>query len=365
VYVLFWGSGDWRLPRRVNTVAHAAVHAGRVSGPIALGVSAGLEMASEAISFTRDEGEAEALGRRFKRHMAQIPFARKYPINLIGHSLGARVLHYALASHDWSDYKLRDCILLGGAADAEDEDWPDCADELRGNLYNVWSEDDQVLKLLLKNLNRLPGRPDEEPVGLGPISWSYPGKIVNRKYKLGHGEYWQNLEYILSRVWPRFRQSRTPLLSCPECEGGVTVACEACEGEGGIECDTCDDDCAVQCDACEGEGGYECSDCDGDGTIACERCDGEGQVACGYCDEEGCGHCDDSGSRTCSGCDGVGELWCGTCDGEGAVACDDCESEGAVACDECEGEGAVECDECEGEGEVECDECEGSGLYEA
>ncbi len=118
-----------------------------------------------------------------------------------------------MGTNDWSKYRVRDVVLLGGAADADDEDWPECAKRIRGKIYCAWSPADRVLR----------GIPDlRRPVGRHGISGSHP-KIVNRRYQLGHGEYWDNLEYLLSRLWPRFRQAAHDLVAtmadveCPYC----------------------------------------------------------------------------------------------------------------------------------------------------
>lgn len=198
VYLLFWKSGHWN-PSHITHVA--------TCGGAAL---------FKFVEFKLFESKAERLGMRFLMHLSRILHATEYPINLIGYSLGARVVHYALAVNDWSNYRLHDVILLGGAADADDDDWPHCAKKLKGKIYNAWSPCDQVLKI----------KPDCRPaIGRLGILWAHP-KIVNRRYLFGHQEYLDNLEYVLSRLWPRFLQAKKPLaedVECPYCEEELWV----------------------------------------------------------------------------------------------------------------------------------------------
>jgi transcription elongation factor Elf1 len=201
VYLMFWKSGCWKFPPWV-----LAAGGGARALNLALAAAAA-EFAIRIAHFKFFESKAEQLGRRFLRHLSKIPHAREYPINLIGFSLGARVVHYALATNDLANYRVRDVILLGGAADAKDEDWPECAEKIKGKIYNAWSPDDFVLKWLKPDLR--------SAIGRHGILWRHP-KIVNRRYKLGHDEYWFNLEYLLSRLWPRFVQAKKPLINLPK-----------------------------------------------------------------------------------------------------------------------------------------------------
>lgn len=129
---MFWNSTERTPTSLLETVLDGAILVTSVS--IAL-----------ARNFKFFESKAEQLGRRLLVHLSKIPYAREYAINLIGYSLGARAIHYALAIHDWSRYRLQDVILLGGAADANDDDWPACAEKLRGKIYNAWSPIDHTL----------------------------------------------------------------------------------------------------------------------------------------------------------------------------------------------------------------------------
>lgn len=229
VYLMFWKSGSWALPAWTLAVARGVRAVNRASVVVATAT----EVVLRTAHFKLFESKAERLGERFLMHLSKIPHARDYPINLIGHSLGARVIHYALATNDWSNYRVRDVILLGGAADAQDEDWPECAKKIKGKIYNAWSPFDGWLFI----------KPDlRRAVGRHGILWSHP-KIVNRRYELGHTQYWDNLEYLLSRLWPRFRQAKKPLINlpkdadCPYC--GKVVEVFPPWDDSRVECGVC------------------------------------------------------------------------------------------------------------------------------
>lgn len=220
VYLMYWQSGNIRMPPWVLAAATAARIARISTSTAILGPAAVAgEVLMQIWDFKKHEAMAEELGQRFKRHLSRIPFARDYPVNLIGYSLGARVIHYALAFNDWNNYKLKDCVLLAGAADAEDEDWPECAEKLSGKIYNAYSEKDGILKV----------KPDFRlAIGRHGILWRHP-QIVNRKYQLGHFDYMPEFEYLLQRLWSGFEQSPQALpeqqaeVACPYCHVGLNV----------------------------------------------------------------------------------------------------------------------------------------------
>ena len=70
----------------------------------------------------------------------------------MGHSLGCRVIYYALETLSTKDKKfIKDAYLLGGAVDRKDnEGWSKSSKSLTGNIYNCYSRNDYVLKYLYK-----------------------------------------------------------------------------------------------------------------------------------------------------------------------------------------------------------------------
>ena len=71
---------------------------------------------------------------------------------LVGHSLGARVIFYALQNLAASSQKprIRHAILLGGAVGADKEDWEIAASAVSGKIINCYSKHDDVLRYLYK-----------------------------------------------------------------------------------------------------------------------------------------------------------------------------------------------------------------------
>lgn len=162
-----------------------------------------------APTFPWKQRDAEEYGKRLRVHLGKVPGARALPLNLIGHSLGARLIHWALAHYDWSSYNLQNVVLMGSAASREDDDWRQCADAVRGTLVNAWSDADWILKAKLF----------DSPAGLKRLRVRHPS-IRNVKTSLGHLDYWDNLEWVLQRsLRDRFHQYKKDAIAseCPFC----------------------------------------------------------------------------------------------------------------------------------------------------
>ncbi len=206
-YLLYWRSGSWKLPAWTQTVftisrtAYRVIRAGEMFSPVFLLADAAMLTVAEMLSYRYYERRAETLGKNLRQHVAKIPEALDYPINLIGHSLGARVIYYALFLDEWWEYDIKDCILLGGAADVEG-DWETCLTRISGGIYNAYSKWDLALKIT----------PDmRKRVGRHPIQSS--PRMINRQYTLQHTDYWSRLDDILPNLWEGFRPSpHIPLL---------------------------------------------------------------------------------------------------------------------------------------------------------
>jgi hypothetical protein len=86
----------------------------------------------------------------------------------MGHSLGARVIYYALqALNGRKPRKVRTAHLLGGAVgNNPGENWSKAASALFGPLHNYYSSNDQVLKILYSVGTFFLG---SSPIGRTPI----------------------------------------------------------------------------------------------------------------------------------------------------------------------------------------------------
>jgi pimeloyl-ACP methyl ester carboxylesterase len=83
---------------------------------------------------------------------------------LMGHSLGARVIHYLL--RDLLKHRtvlIKDVFLLGGAVGRTG--WPRADEIVEGTIYNCFSQDDKVLQCLYKGATLF----HDEPIGLGNV----------------------------------------------------------------------------------------------------------------------------------------------------------------------------------------------------
>ncbi len=127
----------------------------------------------------------------------------------VGHSLGARLIHYALEHYDWTPYHLQNVVMMGSAASATDDDWPRCADKVSGKLVNAWSKVDGYLS----------AKPLDKPAGLNPLPFRHP-KIRNVHTGLWHTNYWPSLEWVLQRsLGADFQQHAAEIeAACPFCE---------------------------------------------------------------------------------------------------------------------------------------------------
>jgi hypothetical protein len=120
---------------------------------------------------------------------------------LMGHSLGTRVIYYALqALSTRKDICIKDVFLLGGTVDRLDiEGWEKAAKAVSGNIFNCYSSNDAILKYLCQPANLFLSK----PIGLGPID--YKDNKINNFDVTGivssHMEYKNNLEKILDIIF--------------------------------------------------------------------------------------------------------------------------------------------------------------------
>lgn len=116
---------------------------------------------------------------------------------LMGHSLGARVVFFALMALATKEEKyVHDAILMGGAVGRDDlQPWLDANDAVEGAIYNCYSDNDDTLRFLYQGANA--GL--SSPAGLGFAT----GGAFNRDctdFISGHNDWKKNLPEVLKRI---------------------------------------------------------------------------------------------------------------------------------------------------------------------
>ena len=120
---------------------------------------------------------------------------------LVGHSLGARVIYYALEALSTRTKKPQviDAILLGGAVGSDDElGWEHAAKAVSGKIYNCLSLRDDILNYAYRGASGL----FSNPIGISAIS-KRSRKIENwdcTDFIGGHMEWKQKLGDVLEAI---------------------------------------------------------------------------------------------------------------------------------------------------------------------
>ncbi|WP_157824455.1 DUF726 domain-containing protein [Moritella sp. Urea-trap-13] len=121
--------------------------------------------------------------------------------NLVGHSLGCRVIYYALEALSSKDKKyINDVILLGGAVGRNDKDgWEKALTSVDGKIYNCHTNQDKVLSVIYKTANA--GLSD--PIGISPIEITNSKlRNINCDYLVdSHMNWKKHYEEILNMIY--------------------------------------------------------------------------------------------------------------------------------------------------------------------
>lgn len=199
--LLQWDSGRWKTSA-LAAGARATYQFNRYRkvlsiNPWMLLAEASALTAYEAAQFKLMERRSESVGRLIPELLREAVSERPITVNLIGHSLGARVIHLMLAHADLSNIQVKDCIFLGGAADAAAKDWQTCLQQISGRLYNCYSPRDMVLQITPDLRRKVGSRP------MRPVMVNGTDKVVNQPCdKVRHVAYWSDIATLLPKVWP-------------------------------------------------------------------------------------------------------------------------------------------------------------------
>ena len=120
---------------------------------------------------------------------------------LMGHSLGARVIHSLLFALSTTEHKyINEVFLLGGAVDGTNNDtWGEIAQAVGGNIYNIYSERDDVLTLLYRGATAFMSR----PIGIREIRTSASNVYDFNASSIveGHMNHKERFAMVLERIF--------------------------------------------------------------------------------------------------------------------------------------------------------------------
>lgn len=126
--------------------------------------------------------------------------SKEAKFNLVGHSLGCRVIYYALEALSTNrNKKVEDVILLGGAVGKDDTTgWRRATSAVRGTVFNCYSKNDHILSKLytIANANL------SHPIGISKIPITQNIKNIDcSNFIDGHMSWKDNYEEILRRIY--------------------------------------------------------------------------------------------------------------------------------------------------------------------
>jgi hypothetical protein len=112
---------------------------------------------------------------------------------LVGHSLGARVIHNCLEEITTRELNanIQEIHLLGGAVNSRNAKWEKASNSVRGRIFNYHSDKDSILKFFYSTIMI-----DRFPIGLKPVELSKFENIDVSSVILDHTEYISNFHKI-------------------------------------------------------------------------------------------------------------------------------------------------------------------------
>ncbi|MDD1001436.1 MULTISPECIES: DUF726 domain-containing protein [Pseudomonas] len=180
----FWPSGHWAQFDDLSSKGILA--ASRLS----VLAGAGLAMADRALHFNGSRNRATAMGKTLLSEL-EIYLLKNHPyvskVNLVGHSLGGRVVISAML--DLLDkpvddnLAIGDVLLMAAASKLSGDDAQAIGARIDGKLYNAWSSDDNVLLLNL----------GESSAGRQKVDHCEDVPMAG----FGHTDYWPSLERVM------------------------------------------------------------------------------------------------------------------------------------------------------------------------
>ena len=199
----FWPSGHWAQFDDYSSKGILAV------GRLNFLAGAGLALADRALHFNTSRNRASAMGKTLLSQLESYllkhhPYVSK--VNLVGHSLGGRVVISALL--DLQDkpaddnLQIGDVLLMAAASKLSGDEAQAIGKRIKGKLFNARSSDDKVL---LFNLG-------ESSAGRQEVK----NCVDVLMHGFGHTDYWPSLDQVLRKSGFHGYKSGLPSAMQPE-----------------------------------------------------------------------------------------------------------------------------------------------------
>lgn len=123
-------------------------------------------------------------------------------IHLYGHSLGSRLIYYALEDLSNTDIRIKEVFFFGGAVDIDEISATDLLRFIH-NIYNFYSYNDDILKFMYQGAEL-----SEKPIGLNYIKYKQVKVKIGNLYNFnvsefieGHTKYIDNFSILYRRKY--------------------------------------------------------------------------------------------------------------------------------------------------------------------
>ncbi|MBF4211250.1 UNVERIFIED_ORG: hypothetical protein OKW25_002623 [Pseudomonas vranovensis] len=187
---VFWNSSHYS---RFGLLSRGVIFAAsRVHPAAALATVA----ADRAIHFTKIRSRANALGKDFFSHLGEY-LRERHPevsrLNLVGHSLGGRLLAHALMTPPLLKehrFEIGDAMFMGAAVEVTPYQTLMLKQRIEGRLINAYSPKDDTLMLNI----------GEDSLGRRRVDGFMNWPMTDVKENFGHTDYWPNLTEVLSHT---------------------------------------------------------------------------------------------------------------------------------------------------------------------
>ncbi|KPH01511.1 hypothetical protein AEQ67_04410 [Pseudomonas sp. RIT-PI-q] len=198
----YWPSGHWSQFDKLSSSGVSAIARFNILAGTAAAV------VDRAVHFNTSRNRATDMGKTLISQLESYllkhhPYVSK--VNLVGHSLGGRVVVSALLDlldkPTQNDLDIGDVLLMAAAVELSGNDARAIRKRTNCKLYNAYSKDDDILRL----------NAGESSAGRRPV----PNCKNVRMASFGHTDYWSHLEQVLRASGFHGYKSGLPVSSQP------------------------------------------------------------------------------------------------------------------------------------------------------